>query len=91
METIEAKQGAAASAASGTALNDIRICDKCRHIRVKSMVAKLQKIAPGTEVKVGCKSYCGPCARFPFVFVNGRYLKAATEDEAVEMARKYIK
>jgi len=71
--------------------NDIRICDKCRHIRVKSMIAKLQKIAPGAEIKVGCKSYCGPCKRSAFVFINGRYITGATEDEAVEKARKFVK
>lgn len=79
-----------ASAAARPA-NDIRICDKCRHIRVKTLVGKLQAAAPGTEIKVGCKSYCGPCQRYAFVFVNGRYVTAATEDEAVEKARKYLK
>jgi uncharacterized protein YuzB (UPF0349 family) len=76
---------------SGALSNDIRICDKCRHIRVKTMMSKLQGIAPGTDVKVGCKSYCGPCSRYAFVFVNGRYITAPTEDEAVEKARKYVK
>lgn len=71
--------------------NDIRICDKCRNIRVKSMLGKLQKAAPGAEIKVGCKSYCGPCRKYAFVFVNGRYVTAPTEDEAVEKASKYIK
>ncbi|MFC4596760.1 DUF1450 domain-containing protein [Cohnella hongkongensis] len=71
--------------------NDIRICDKCKHIRVKSMLPKLQKMAPGAEIKVACKSYCGPCARYAFVFVNGRYVTAPSEDEAVEKASKYVK
>lgn len=76
---------------TGTGVNDIRICDKCRHIRVKSMTSKLQKIAPGAEIKIGCKSYCGPCKRSAFVYVNGRYITGATEDEAIEKARKFIK
>ncbi|MFK7695204.1 DUF1450 domain-containing protein [Paenibacillus sp. HJGM_3] len=71
--------------------NDIRICDKCRHMKVKTTLAKLDKLAPGTEVKVGCKSYCGPCSRAAFIFINGRYITAPTEDEAIEKARKYIK
>jgi len=71
--------------------NDIRICDKCRHIKVKSMLNKLQKAAPAAEIKVGCKSYCGPCRKYAFVFVNGRYVTAPTEDEAVEKASKYVK
>lgn len=77
--------------ASSVSANDIRICDKCRHVRVKTLVSKLQKLAPGTEVKVGCKSYCGPCSRYAFVFINGRYITAPTEDEVVEKARKYVK
>lgn len=71
--------------------NDIRICDKCRHMKVKTTLAKLDKLAPDTEVKVGCKSYCGPCSRAAFIFINGRYITAPTEDEAIEKARKYIK
>ncbi|CAH1204096.1 hypothetical protein PAECIP111893_02127 [Paenibacillus plantiphilus] len=71
--------------------NDIRICDKCKHTRVKTMVTKLEKLAPGTEIRVGCKSYCGPCSRFAFIFINGRYVTAATEDEVIAKASKYIK
>lgn len=71
--------------------NDIRICDKCKHMKVKSMVPKLEQMAPGTEIKVACKSYCGPCSRFAFIFINGRYITAPTEDEAIEKARKYVK
>jgi uncharacterized protein YuzB (UPF0349 family) len=72
-------------------LNDIRICDKCKHIRVKTMLPKLQKLAPDTEIKVACKSYCGPCSRNAFIYINGRYITAPTEDEAIEKASKYVK
>ncbi|KIL39786.1 hypothetical protein SD70_17980 [Gordoniibacillus kamchatkensis] len=71
--------------------NDIRVCDKCKHMRIKSAVPKLQKLAPDADIKVGCKSYCGPCSRYAFIFVNGRYVTGATEDEAIEKAAKYIK
>lgn len=71
--------------------NDIRICDKCKHIRPKTMVPKLQQLAPEADIKVACKSYCGPCSRFAFIFINGRYITAPTEDEAIEKASKYIK
>ncbi|MFE5319048.1 DUF1450 domain-containing protein [Paenibacillus sp. NPDC056579] len=71
--------------------NDIRVCDKCKHMKMKTAVPKLQKLAPGTEIKIGCKSYCGPCSRFAFIFINGRYVTGATEDEAIEKAAKYIK
>jgi uncharacterized protein YuzB (UPF0349 family) len=73
------------------ATNDIRVCDKCKHMKMKSTVTKLEKLAPDTEIKVGCKSYCGPCQRYAFVFVNGRYIKGATEDEAIEKAMAYVK
>lgn len=71
--------------------NDIRICDKCKHMRVKTALTKLNRLAPDAEVKVGCKSYCGPCARSAFIFVNGRYITGSTEDEAIEKARKYVR
>jgi uncharacterized protein YuzB (UPF0349 family) len=71
--------------------NDIRICDKCKHMKVKTALTKLSGIAPDAEVKIGCKSYCGPCSRYAFIFINGRYVTAPTEDEAVEKAKKYVK
>jgi len=71
--------------------NDIMVCDKCKHTKIKSIVPKLQKLAPDTEVRVGCKSYCGPCARYAFIFVNGRYIKASSEDEVIEKIIPYIK
>ncbi|MCU6707573.1 DUF1450 domain-containing protein [Paenibacillus sp. J5C_2022] len=73
------------------AKNDIRVCDKCKHMRMKTAVQKLEKRAPGTEIKVGCKSYCGPCAKYAFVFINGRYVKGATEDEAIDKALVHLK
>ncbi|MCZ8512030.1 DUF1450 domain-containing protein [Paenibacillus filicis] len=71
--------------------NDIRICDKCKYMRMKTALPKLQKLAPDAEIKVGCKSYCGPCSRFAFIYVNGRYVTGVTEDEAIQKASKYIK
>jgi hypothetical protein len=71
--------------------NDIRICDKCKHMKVKSMLMKIAVIAPEAEVTVACKSYCGPCSRFAFIYINGRYITGATEDEAIEKAKKYVK
>ncbi|MDB5054074.1 MAG: hypothetical protein JWM44_2124 [Bacilli bacterium] len=73
------------------AKNDIRICDKCKHMKVKSMLAKIAVIAPDAEVKVACKSYCGPCSRFAFIYINGRYITGITEEEAIEKAKKYVK
>lgn len=71
--------------------NDIRICDKCKHIRLKTIVPKLEKMAPGAEIKIGCKSYCGPCSRSAFIYINGRYVTGKTEDEALEKISKYIR
>jgi hypothetical protein len=73
------------------AKNDIRICDKCKHMKVKSMLSKIAAIAPEVEVTVACKSYCGPCSRFAFIYINGRYITGTTEDEAIEKAQKYVK
>ncbi|XID95514.1 DUF1450 domain-containing protein [Paenibacillaceae bacterium WGS1546] len=84
METTNAERPSASR-------NDIRICDKCRHIRVKTMLPKLRKLDPAADIKIACKSYCGPCKRYAFVFVNGRYVTAPTEEEAIEKATKYVK
>ncbi|CAM3411125.1 MULTISPECIES: DUF1450 domain-containing protein [Saccharibacillus] len=71
--------------------NDIRVCDKCQHVRMKTLVPKLQKMAPDAEIKVGCKSYCGPCGKRAFVFINGRYVSAPTEAEVLEKIAPFIK
>lgn len=71
--------------------NDIRICDKCKHTSVKSLQSKLEKLAPDAKIRVACKSYCGPCSRYAFIYINGRYVTAPTEDEAVAKAKKYVK
>ena len=76
---------------ASASLNYIRICDKCKHMRVKTTLTKLQKLSPETDIKVACKSYCGPCSRYAFIFINGRYITAPTEDEAIEKASKYLK
>lgn len=73
------------------AINDIRVCDKCKHMKMKTAVPRLEKLVPDTEIKVGCKSYCGPCARSAFIFINGRYVTGKTEEEAIEKAMKYVK
>lgn len=71
--------------------NDIRVCDKCKHISIKKILPKLNKLVPDADVKVGCKSYCGPCAKRAFIFVNGRYVTAPTEDEVIEKIRPFLK
>lgn len=81
----------AADPLAGPSPNDIRICDKCNHTRVKTLTSKLQKLDPAAEIRVGCKSYCGPCAKRAFIFINGRYIAAPTEDEALEKVKPFIK
>ncbi|ANS73815.1 hypothetical protein AWM70_03870 [Paenibacillus yonginensis] len=71
--------------------NDIRVCDKCKFTRIKSIVPKLQKMAPDAEIKVGCKSYCGPCGKRAFVYINGRYVSAPTEEEVLAKVEPFIK
>ncbi|MEW4369014.1 DUF1450 domain-containing protein [Paenibacillus kandeliae] len=71
--------------------NDIRVCDECNHIRLKSIIPKLEKLAPDAEIKIGCKSYCGPCGKRAFVFINGRYVSAPTEEEVLEKVAKFVK
>lgn len=71
--------------------NDIRICHKCKNMSIKSMRSKLKKLDPEARIKMGCQSYCGPCGKAVFVYVNGRYVIGKTEDEAVQKASVYVK
>lgn len=71
--------------------NDIRVCEKCKYTPLKSIVPKLQKMAPESEIKIGCKSYCGHCGKRAFVYINGRYLSAPTEDEVLVKVARFIK
>lgn len=72
-------------------MNEILVCDKCRHIKLKTFVPKLEKLAPNVNVKVGCKKYCGPCKRNVFIYINGRYVTAPNEEEALEKVKQFIK
>ncbi len=60
-------------------------------MNVKSMLTKLENMMPNVKVEIGCKSYCGPCTRYVFIYINGRYVTGATEDQALEKAKRYIK
>lgn len=71
--------------------NDIRVCEKCKATSLKTIIPKLKKLAPDAEIKVGCKSYCGPCKKRAFVYVNGRYISAQTEEEVLAKAMPFIK
>ncbi|WP_128894737.1 DUF1450 domain-containing protein [Longirhabdus pacifica] len=71
--------------------NDIRICDKCKHMSMKTTIPKVEKAIPNANIKIGCKSYCGPCTRSAFIYINGRYVTAPTEDEVVKKVMKYVK
>lgn len=71
--------------------NDIRICDKCRHIKMKTFLPKVKNLDPAADIKIGCKSYCGHCAKRVFIYINGRYVTAPTEDEAIEKAKPFVK
>ena len=71
--------------------NDIRICDECNHIKMKTFLPKLRKMVPDAEIKTGCISYCGPCGKRPFVYINGRYISAPTEDEVLKKAEPFVK
>lgn len=71
--------------------NDIRVCNKCKHTNVDRIVPKLEQMAPDSRIRIGCKNYCGPCDRYAFIFINGRYVTGETEEEALRIASKYVK
>mgnify|MGYP001944552218 CR=1 FL=1 len=71
--------------------NDILICHKCKHMNVDRVKKKLEEMAPDSRIRVGCKSYCGPCMRYAFIYINGRYITGETEEEALQKAGKYVK
>lgn len=71
--------------------NVIQVCDECQFTSMKSIMSKLRKMAPDAEIKIGCKSYCGPCGKRAFVFINGRYVSAPTEDEVLKKVEPFVK
>ncbi len=71
--------------------NDIRVCDHCQFYKLKSIVPKLKKMAGDCEIQVGCKSYCGPCAKKAFVYINGRYVTGKDEEEVIAKVIPLVK
>lgn len=71
--------------------NDIRICHKCNHMSLRSMLKKIKSLDEEAKIRANCQSYCGPCARGVFIYVNGRYVTGQTEDEVIEKAKQYLR
>lgn len=71
--------------------NEIHVCPKCKSIKPKKLVAKLEELDPEAKIKVGCMSYCEPCKRSALLCVNGRYLTAPTQEELLEKAKPFLK
>jgi len=71
--------------------NDIRVCHKCKHMNAERVKKQLEQSVPDSRIRVGCKSYCGPCERYAFIYINGRYVTGETEEEVLQKASKYVK
>lgn len=70
--------------------NEFRICDECRMTNVKSLTAKLKKLDPSAEIKMGCQSYCGIGYKKSFCIVNGKHVTALSEDELLAKVEKTV-
>jgi len=71
--------------------NDIRMCHKCNQMSLRSMLTKVKKLDEKAKIRANCQSYCGPCSREVFLYVNGRYVTGKTEDEVIELAKKHLR
>lgn len=72
--------------------NEFRICDECRMTNIKTLVAKLKKVDPEADVKIGCQSYCGVGYKKQFCIVNGKHVTSTvSEDDLVEKVEKMVK
>ncbi|MEO3944143.1 DUF1450 domain-containing protein [Gorillibacterium sp. CAU 1737] len=71
--------------------NEFQICPKCKHIKPKKLKSELAELVPDAKIRLGCMSYCEPCKRSPLLYVNGRYITAATQEELIEKSKSFLK
>lgn len=67
----------------------IEVCDA--NPAAGSLLYTLESDFPGVSIlETACMSECDLCARFPYVFIDGELIHAATVEELVEGLRQRL-
>ena len=70
--------------------NEFKVCDKCKGTNLQTLIPKLEKLDPESNIIVGCHSYCGPGRDFPFVFLNNKPIQGLDESELIDKIEKSL-
>ena len=64
--------------------NEIKICNNCKFINIKTIIPKIRQLDKDSEIKVGCCNFCSMCKESAFLIKNGIPLTAKDEDLLIE-------
>lgn len=70
--------------------NEFRICDKCKATNVDTLIPRLKKIDPNSEIKIGCQNFCGIGMTKSFAIINNIPVIAPNEDELIDKINEII-
>lgn len=64
--------------------NEIKICNKCDSINIKTIIPKIKQLDSTCDIKIGCCNFCTICRENAFLIKNGIPIIAKDEDSLIE-------
>lgn len=64
-------------------MNQIRICDKCKSINIKTFLPQLKKLYPKDDIIIACQNMCGIGRNKPFVIYNDKPIIGDNESDLI--------
>ena len=71
--------------------NNIKLCDKCAAVDIKTIKKELDKTNKEISYEIGCLSFCGIGRTKPFAVVNNTPIIESTTEELITKIKEVLK
>lgn len=71
--------------------NNIKLCDKCAAVDIKTIQNELNKTNKEIDYEIGCLSFCGIGRTKPFAIVNNTPIISTTIAELITKIQEVLK